>query len=135
MSLLNSFTNKHCFILCLPVFWFVYTGTHGFQQGTQFQQYVNQQPSIKPVSQIVGQFGGHFSNTVYQQLAHSQQYGVWHQPLQQQYHANTHQQQPYLSPQSGQFTGESQGIYMHIEDRSKTFLTHNDSNHSDLFWE
>ena len=87
---------------------------HDFQQGAQFQQYIYQQPSIQPASQTVGQFGGYFGNTVYQQWAHSQQYGVRHQPLQQQYHANPQQQQPYLSPQSGQFTGESQGIYMHI---------------------
>ena len=88
---------------------------HGFQQGAQFQQHVHQQPSIQPASQTVGQFGGYFSDTVQQQLAYSQQYGVRYLPPQQLHDANPQQQQPYLAPQSGQFTGESQGIYMHMQ--------------------
>ena len=88
---------------------------HGFHQGAQFQQYVNQQPIIQPASQTVGQFSGYFTNTVQQQLAYSQQYGVRYLPPQQLHNANPQQQQPYLPPQRGQFTGESQGIYMHIQ--------------------
>ena len=84
---------------------------HGLHQGAQFQQYVNQQPIIQPASQTVGQFSGYFTNTVQQQLAYPQQYGVRYLPPQQLHNANPHQQQPYLPLQHGQFTGESQGIY------------------------
>ena len=97
---------------------------HGFQQGAQFQQYVHQQPSIQPASQTVGQFGGYFSDTVQQQLAYSQQYGVRYLPPQQLHNANSQPQQPHLPPQSGQFTGETQGINMHMQVNVNVLLAH-----------
>ena len=96
----------------------------GFQQGAQFQQYVHQQPSIQPASQTVGQFGGYFSDTVQQQLAYSPQYGVRYLPPQQLHSANPQQQQPHLPLQSVLFTGESQGMYMHMQVNVNVLLAH-----------
>ena len=101
-------------------------GVHGFHQGAQFPQHEHphQASRIQPSSQTGGQFGGHVSDTIQQQLGYSQrQSGVQHLPLQ---HGNPQQQQP----PSGQLTGECQGI-IHVihKAEAKQFLTcqyHND---------
>ena len=96
-------------------------GMHGFHQGAQFPQHehlhLTQASRIQPSSQTGGQFGGHVSDTIQQQLGHSQrQSGVQHLPLQ---HGNPQKHQP----PSGQLTGECQGIlYVYTRQEQSNFL-------------
>ena len=89
---------------------------HGFHQGAQFPQHehphLTKASRIQPCSQTGGQFGGHVSDTIQQQLGFSQrQSGVQDLPLE---YANP-QQQP---PPSGQLTREFQGI-IHVYARQE----------------
>ena len=93
------------------------SGMHGFQQQTvqlpqtrQSQQSPSQYalvPSLQPADQI------HLGDIVQQGLGHTPQpqYDVQYVPPGQQFYASSPQQQPYLQVPSGQFSGESQGVF------------------------
>ena len=87
---------------------------HGFQQRRvqlpQMIQSLSQRapvPSLQPADQI------YLGDIVQQGLGHTSQpqYDVQYVPPGQQYYASLLQQWPHLPVPSGQFSGESQGVF------------------------
>ena len=86
----------------------------------QLPQFFLQQPSqyvplsgMQPGGHIQSQIGGQFSGETQQQLGYSQpQYGVQHPSPSQSHYTSPQQQQSYLTPPSGPFTVETQGMHI-----------------------
>ena len=103
-----------------------FLGMCNFQQQSMrlphFFPQQSSQPGLQPAGHIGSQIGGHFNGETQQDLGYSQpQYGVQLPPPSQPHYAGPQQQLSYLPLPSGQFTGETQGIYAYVY-RGKFYL-------------